>query len=360
MTIEEKAKAYDNALAHAKLLLKTIGNATLGNLVLKNEFEIMFPVLKENESERIIKALIQFVNQCSEELLHPENARQMLAWLEEQGEQNLVNTDLDELVIQLEETIGTSPHSRETIKDFFQKAVQKYMNCLRIANGEIGRLFDENYSLKEKQGEQNLVVVPKFRVGDVVRHIPNEVNMSQVEYRITRIDDKFYYSELKDGVEFILFGFPVEDAWELVEQKYAWSEEDEKILNGIIEAGEHHCQLNIEETNWLKSLRPQKQQEWNKQDIEMIDWLIRCCEKEHKDLCNDRYGHQEIVSDLKRDCRKKWDWLESLKNKVVPQNTWKPSDEQMKALNIALKAGIQLGTWEEKALRELKEQLKKL
>ena len=36
-----------------------------------------------------------------------------------------------------------------------------------------------------------------------------------------------------------------------------WSEEDEKILNGIIEAGEHHCQLNIEETNWLKSLRHQ-------------------------------------------------------------------------------------------------------
>lgn len=49
-------------------------------------------------------------------------------------------------------------------------------------------------------------------------------------------------------------------------------------------------------------------------------------------LCNDKYGHQDIVSDLKRDCRKKWDWLESLKNRVAPQNTWKPSVEQMDTL----------------------------
>lgn len=64
----------------------------------------------------------------------------------------------------------------------------------------------------------------------------------------------------------------------------------------------------------------------------MINWLIRCCEKEHEELCNDKYGHQEIISDLKRDCRRKWDWLESLKNKVVPQPSWKPSEEQMEAL----------------------------
>lgn len=91
LSIEEKAKAYDNALAHAKLLLKTIGNATLGNLVLKNEFEVMFPILKEDEDERIRKALIQLVNQCSEEFLLQENARQMLAWLEKKGEKELDN-----------------------------------------------------------------------------------------------------------------------------------------------------------------------------------------------------------------------------------------------------------------------------
>ena len=89
---------------------------------------------------------------------------------------------------------------------------------------------------------------------------------------------------------------------------------------------------------WLKSLRPQKKQEWSKEDVEMIDWLIRCCESEHKELCNDRYGHQEIVSDLKRDCRKKWDWLESLKDKVVPQKQWKPTEEQIQTLEYYMHA----------------------
>lgn len=39
---------------------------------------------------------------------------------------------------------------------------------------------------------------------------------------------------------------------------------------------------------------------------------------------------------------------------------WKPSEMQMKALDIAIRCGIKLGTWEEAALRELVEQLKKL
>lgn len=33
--------------------------------------------------------------------------------------------DLDELVISLEGTIGTSPHSREAIKEYLQKAVEQ-------------------------------------------------------------------------------------------------------------------------------------------------------------------------------------------------------------------------------------------
>ena len=45
---------------------------------------------------------------------------------------------------------------------------------------------------------------------------------------------------------------------------------------------------------------------------------------------------------------------------IIPQTTWKPSDEQMKALGIAIRSGIHLGTWEEDALKSLAEQLKKL
>ena len=87
----------------------------------------------------------------------------------------------------------------------------------------------------------------------------------------------------------------------------------------------------------------------------MIDWLIRCCEKEYEELCNDKYGHQDIVSDLKRDCRKKWDWLESLKERI----TWKPSEEQMKVLDEVIR-NPHLSTTEYNGLIGLMEQFKKL
>lgn len=95
----------------------------------------------------------------------------------------------------------------------------------------------------------------------------------------------------------------------------------------------------------------------------MIDWLIRCCEKEHEELCNDKYGHQDIVSDLKRDCRKKWDWLESLKNRVIPKNQWKPSDEQLQELQSAYHShlfGDTAAQFKAPILESLLEDLKKL
>lgn len=46
---------------------------------------------------------------------------------------------LDELVIRLEETIGTSPRSRGTIKDFFQKAIVLYKKDMAERSAEIDR-----------------------------------------------------------------------------------------------------------------------------------------------------------------------------------------------------------------------------
>lgn len=162
-------------------------------------------------------------------------------------------------------------------------------------------------------------------------------------------------------------------AWleKLKEQKpVEWSEEDEKIACTILNllcsqvtyvtgqgtTSGKQFPTYAKERDWLenriKSLRPQPKVEWNKQDVDMLNWLIRCCEKEHEELCNDKYGHQDIISDLKCDCRKKWDWLESLKNKVVPQPHWKPSEEQMRALEECGEC--------KRCIKELYEQLKSI
>lgn len=89
LSIEEKAKLYDKAITHARLLLKTIGNATLGNLVLKNEFKKMFPVLEESEDgkmKRIISDILLIDSDEIREILDTNNVlmQDIDAWLEKQ------------------------------------------------------------------------------------------------------------------------------------------------------------------------------------------------------------------------------------------------------------------------------------
>lgn len=152
--------------------------------------------------------------------------------------------------------------------------------------------------------------------------------------------------------------------------KQEWSEEDKymyDILCGTIENTDINENTKYKLISWLKSLQDRvgceanctTTKEWSEEDINMIDWLIRCCEEEHKELCNDKYGHQDMVSYLKMDCRKKWDWLESLKNKVAPQNRWKPSDVQMGCLSDAIEHYNSLG-YPATKLKELLDDLKKL
>lgn len=85
LTIEEKAQRYDEAIAHAKMLLKTIGNATLGNLVLKNEFERMFPELSEDE--RIRKTLFTYFDKFKPNDMWDDDFSfgDIVAWFENQS-----------------------------------------------------------------------------------------------------------------------------------------------------------------------------------------------------------------------------------------------------------------------------------
>ena len=90
LSIEEKAKAYDEAL---KVLHKYDGVNIMFSQSLKEE---MFPELRESEDERIRKHLISFFDNlvtfgnasiCETEDTKVDN---ILAWLEKQGEKELV------------------------------------------------------------------------------------------------------------------------------------------------------------------------------------------------------------------------------------------------------------------------------
>ena len=78
LTIEEKAKAYDEAL---KVLHKYDGANIMFSQSLKEE---MFPELKESEDEKIRKEIIRFIRmEVEDEIV----GNQWLAWLEKQGGQ---------------------------------------------------------------------------------------------------------------------------------------------------------------------------------------------------------------------------------------------------------------------------------
>ena len=56
----------------------------------------------------------------------------------------------------------------------------------------------------------------------------------------------------------------------------------------------------------------QKVTEWTKEDIRLRDSCIAHIESELEEINKDRFGHSEIISDLKDSCRKRIEWLKSL------------------------------------------------
>lgn len=90
MTQEEKAKAYDEALALAKRLISN--NCTE---VEKLCLECIFPELKESEDERIRKWLLECVENLSNGNFIEVSKQDVLSYLEKQKEQPSLPPNLD-------------------------------------------------------------------------------------------------------------------------------------------------------------------------------------------------------------------------------------------------------------------------
>lgn len=179
----------------------------------KDWLESMFPELSESEDERIRKALIKMVHDTTgDELwvdynIHKEEA---IAWLEKQGEEK-------------------KPYGQRT----------ECFDCQFNYAGEC------KGSCAMKRGEQKpVVIIPKFRIGDNIK-TTNEEPLT-----ITKIDGKGYWSE-----DLFICGFDDAAKWELVEQKPAWSEEDEEELFNVVYACLNFYGKDSDTTDWLKSLK---------------------------------------------------------------------------------------------------------
>lgn len=136
---------------------------------------------------------------------------------------------------------------------------------------------------------------------------------------------KLLQAEYEKGRTKALEEIPKEDA---TKQKPAeWSEEDEKMFNSALWHVKNSCgnqgktSGEYEVYNWLKSIKdrclPQPKQEWSEEDELAIKGLMECIDT----------GDCEATSKVFL-----INWLKSLRH----QKQWKPSEEQMDALNMAI------------------------
>jgi hypothetical protein len=148
-----------------------------------------------------------------------------------------------------------------------------------------------------------------------------------------------------------------EDRFEEAREKYQveWSDEDERMLkstiwhisNSLTNGKNTDCKCDL--TEWLKeklkSLRPVKR-EWSEEDEDFINMLIL-----HFNYLIDKGG--DSVETYKS-------YREKLKS-LRPQPHWKPSEEQMEALERTIRLA-NFGSEENrrKALESLHDQLEKL
>ena len=123
----------------------------------------------------------------------------------------------------------------------------------------------------------------------------------------------------------------------LAEQKPEWSEEENTYLNYILTNCMHYAdamgyvdekknnQLHKKAEDWLKSLKdrvlPHPKNAWSEDDEKMRTRCAACLGYHYHDGMMTRKEYEEA-----------YNWLKSLKERVQPQNTWKPSDKQMKQL----------------------------
>ena len=221
MTTEEKAKAYDKALKQARKELNTCGSFDCDAA---RQIFRFFPQLAESEDERIRKALIEaltaskFIGELKFRLPEP-TPEECIAWLEKQKEYKSLPIDL-------------SIEDVETIKTALRESGLEFISNQKVYD-KLEKIPDSAYYLSTI-GRSKL-----YPDGTVVRHTIG-------------------YLE-KQKVENVSATTMIPSCWEVEQKPAEWSEEDERILKGIIgfiDHNQHYGVSNKDMLNWLKSIRP--------------------------------------------------------------------------------------------------------
>ena len=424
LSIEEKAKRYDEAIERAK--------AYQG---LRSEMEIIFPELKESEDERIRKGIIRNLEYLMDraEGFVKDELKERIAWLEKKGEKgingnereipnyehkpadkiepkfkagdwviwdNKISCHIENIYQSKNSLMYTITDTNNMTRSYSVKGFDSNAHLWTIQDAKDGdvlvfknniggiiicksptnddtrsycRLVSDNLINKEESGWDSTLLVPATQEQrDALMKAMAEAGYEwdSENRELKKIDHK----ELTDFQE-IFRSILIESngkyddntvirlsgqVLELVEQKpVEWSEEDEKIFDRIcffihssayenyeVDEDGNECGKYANIKGWFKKLKdkvqPQPKQEWSEDDESRMDNLCHFLEE----YGNQYYGQLTLQCTIS--------WLKSLRSK----KQWKPSDEQMEALDSATE-NCAYSEYQD-CLRELIGQLKKL
>lgn len=224
MTIQKKAKAYDEALERARKLYNSEETSADVEIACEN----IFPELKESEDEKIRKWLITQL-ELKSGIHNPRDLELMIlksiAWLEKQDEKDKLIKELGEYKVK-----------------YIQEVLEKHTNNIsnkddeRLREATIAFLTDfaeqgyenaaECIDWIEKQSKNSRVIPPSFTFDDILALQCCMETVNKVQ------EDKDLYEKLKGLHSRVYNAYQLEKQGE---QKPDWSEEDERVRKAIIE-----------------------------------------------------------------------------------------------------------------------------
>ena len=412
LSIEEKAKRYDEAIKRANELNYVSDKDSLQ----RKTVEHIFPELKESEEEKVRKEIVSYLKTrkgYTEAIKDP-----WIAWLEKQGEQKPAHEIEPTPIFRIGDILKRKGKDYTFRVDRIQGG---YYHCDRN-NGAFFPIEEQgNWGLIEQEpawSEED---------SDMLDDIVKSLKKYQLQMPNYRVELQMrWLKSLKDRIQ--------------PQPKQKWSEEDEAIYYGVIETEQYMLDVvngikkfnvgNISikeectrELNWLKSLKgrvqPQPKQEWSEEDEKMYARIVRSYtsyegrilnatnlsednrnniledlneqelwlkyrlkSRPQKQCCNDVPSREYILNvwelgnywkELTNGVcntehgtqleyiQKHWkegDYYDKIS--VCPQKHWKPSDEQIRILELAIDYWKPNDVSVTTPLYNLLEQLKKL
>jgi len=374
MTIEEKARAYDEAVKKAQCWLNDPQTIQDCNYTIEDAIQNIFPVLAKNEDEMIRKELINWINgKTTYEWSYEwcENKDRWIAYLEKQKEQKpdslIYDKDLDKAAREFYLSGGAASPVDSTglvpivrMAEFGATWMKERMEKEQKP-AEWGELQSEFKNINEafEDGKKEVVAHPeKYGLCECVPAEWGEKDEKKLKETLALVETIEDINKAKDGfldVKIWLESLPERF---VLQPKEEWSKEDEEIFNNIIEKAKGGYWIQMDEIAWLiarfKSLRPQPKPEWNEEDEKMRQSII-------KDIEFERNYTSSTTGKVIGKYNEQINWLKSLplnlkkKNEDAAKlcsNEW--SDEDEEALDMCLdaipkrwktKSGILLTKW---------------